>query len=51
MLDPAPARRRGTEGKVGHEGWEGGNFDGNRDGYEGRDEDENGSGKMEENRD
>ena len=29
--DPTPVRRCGTEGRSGHQGWEGGNGDGNKD--------------------
>ena len=32
MQDPTPARRCSTEGRIGHQGREGGNRDGNRDG-------------------
>ena len=32
VQDPAPTRRCGTEGRTGHQGLEGGNGDGNRDG-------------------
>ena len=61
MQDPAPARRCSAEGRTGHQGWEGGNGNGNRDGggdgneaeygneHECRDGGENGSGDGDEN--
>ena len=32
VQDLAPARRCSTEGRLGHQGWEGGNSDGHREG-------------------
>ena len=62
MQDLAPAQQCGTEGRTGHQGWEGGNGDRNRDEgvdrsedeyrneHKGRDEGKNGSENGDENR-